>query len=231
MEVCAPVSTFRPDRPDEYPWPGDAAVRERLRAALAHTDEEPPRPICPIELPAGLHYLLKPGLLRRLNRAAVLVPIVEVDGELRVVLTLRASHLRAHGAQVSFPGGRQESGDATLAATALREAQEEIGLDPARVEVIGYLDDYPTVSRFLITPVVALVDHPGQWRPDPREVETVFELPLQRVLRPRSFRRRLFSREGLKVPYFELQYQGFRIWGATAGMLWNLNRKVHDERE
>lgn len=206
----------------------DADPVQRIRAALKGSSEAPPRPVCPIELPAGLRYLVKPGLLRALRHAAVLVPLVRVDGEWRVVLTLRAAHLRSHSGQVSFPGGRREEGDRSLADTAIREAEEEIGLDPDGVEVIGYLDDYPTVTRFLVTPVVAVVQRAEPWVPDPGEVAEVFELPLSRVLNADRFRRKVFSREGLKVPFFELRHDGHRIWGATAGMLWNLNRKLHE---
>lgn len=200
----------------------------RIRRALHASSEAAPRPVCPIELPAGLRYLVRPGLLRKFRRAAVLVPLVQVDGEWRVVLTLRAAHLRSHSGQVSFPGGRREDGDRSLTATAIRESQEEVGIDPAGVEVIGYLDDYPTVTRFLVTPVVAVVRRPAPYVPDPSEVAEVFELPLERVLNAERFRRKVFTREGMNVPFFELRHAGHRVWGATAGMLWNLNRKVHE---
>lgn len=222
----AAAATQRHD-PDLYPWPGDEKVIARLREALAHTDERAPRPVCRLELPAAVEALLRPGLLRRLRQAAVLVPVVRRPEGPAIVLTRRASGLRAHGGQVSFPGGRREESDRSLAEAALREAAEEIGLDPESAEVIGYLDDYPTLSRFLVTPVVALVEHAGPWRPDPREVAEVFELPLHKVLRPRRFRRRTISRGALKLPYLEIEHDGHRIWGATAGMLWDLNRKVN----
>ena len=203
----------------------------KLRAALRHTSDAEPRPLSSLELPLKMDKLLigkllTPGLLKSLRPAAVLVPVLRHPEGLRVLFTVRAEHLRKHSGQISFPGGRRDADDASAAANALREAQEEVGLEPANVEVIGYLDDYPTITGYRVTPVVGIVAAAQSWRFDPAEVAEVFETPLAFVLDPVNFERKAFSRNGLNVPFFELNYGAHRIWGATAGMLWNLCQKV-----
>jgi len=199
----------------------------RLRRALAGTSEAAPRPMSRLELPLNMDkLLLTPALLKSLRPAAVLAPIVRRGKELTLLFTVRADHLRSHKGQISFPGGRRDDTDASVAANALREAEEEIGLPPANVEVVGYLDDYPTITRYLVTPVVGLVSGEPEIRPHEGEVAEVFEAPLDYVLDLRNFERKLLSNEGLNVPFFEVNYGRHRIWGATAGMLWNLASKV-----
>jgi len=197
-----------------------------LRAALAGTSDAPPRPITPIELPMKLDRLIAPIVFRDLRPASVLVPVMRRPQGLRILLTKRTETLRSHRGQISFPGGRREDSDASAAAAATREAEEETGIPPAAVEVIGYLDDYPTISRYLVTPVVGLVEDLEQVRPCAREVAEIFEVPLPFLLDSANFERKFLSREGFNVPFFELNYGGYRIWGATAGMLWNLAQKV-----
>lgn len=197
-----------------------------LRAVLRGTSEAGPRPVSALELPLKMNRLLTPKLLSSLRPAAVLVPVIRRRGRLNVLLTRRAEHLRAHKGQISFPGGRRDAQDSSAAANALREAQEEIGLNPKLVEVIGYLDDYPTVTRYRVTPVVGLVSGSARFKPDASEVAEIFEVPLQFLLEPKNFERKVFSRGGLNVPFFELNYGAYRIWGATAGMLWNLMQKA-----
>jgi 8-oxo-dGTP pyrophosphatase MutT (NUDIX family) len=201
-------------------------IERRLRAGLADTHLDTPRPISDLELPLKLDKLLAPRLLSGMRAAAVLAPVIRRGNELTMLLTVRAQALRAHGGQISFPGGRRDDSDDGAVANALREAQEEIGLDPDRVEVLGYLDDYPTLTRFLVTPVVGLIDGEPELRADAGEVAEIFEVPLTFVLDPRSYQRRILSRDGLNVPFFELNWRQYRIWGATAGMLWNLTQKV-----
>ncbi|HHN74684.1 MAG TPA: CoA pyrophosphatase, partial [Acidobacteria bacterium] len=121
--------------------------------------------------------------------AAVLLPVVVRPAGPGLLLTLRTAHLAQHPGQVSFPGGRREPGDADPMATALRETQEEIGLDPARVEVAGVLPTYSTVTGFSVVPVVGLLEPPIDLKPDPREVAEVFEVALEVVLDPRRYRR------------------------------------------
>jgi 8-oxo-dGTP pyrophosphatase MutT (NUDIX family) len=154
--------------------------------------------------------------------AAVLVPIVEHPSGLTVIFTKRTSHLKAHSGQVSFPGGRAEPQDPTAEFTALREAQEEIGLAMERVEVLARLPDYLTRTGFRVTPVVGLVRPPLELTPDPREVEDVFEVPLAFLLDPKNHQRRSREIQGRSVSYYEMTYEQRVIWGATAGMLVNL---------
>jgi 8-oxo-dGTP pyrophosphatase MutT (NUDIX family) len=163
-----------------------------------------------------------------LTAAAVLVPIVRREPELTVIFTQRTTHLRAHSGQVSFPGGRAEPHDPTPEFTALREAQEEIGLPTERVEVLARMPDYLTRTGFRVTPVVGLLEPPFDLVPDPREVEEVFEVPLAFLLDPRNYQRRTRELQGRTVGYYVVEYGVRTIWGATAGMLVNLSRHLAD---
>ena len=160
------------------------------------------------------------------RQAAVLVPLLLHEGQLSVVFTLRTSHLHAHAGQVSFPGGGAEAQDRDAIATALRECEEEIGLEPARVNVLGTLDNYLTRSGYQVTPVVGLInaDESGYpvWRPDDFEVADIFAVPLAHILTPGVLRQETISREGLTRPCYVCTWQDYHIWGATAGMLRNL---------
>ena len=158
--------------------------------------------------------------------AAVLVPIVDHPSGLTVIFTRRTAHLKAHSGQVSFPGGRAEPEDPTPEFTALREAQEEIGLAVERVEVLARLPDYHTRTGFRVTPVVGLVIAPVELVPDPREVEEVFEVPLAFLLDPANHRRETRELQGRTVGYYVMRYGTHTIWGATAGMLVNLYRHL-----
>ena len=157
--------------------------------------------------------------------AAVLIPVIS-HNELTVLFTQRTTHLTSHAGQVSFPGGRVEPGDASAEFTALREAQEEIGLSPDRVEILARLPDYRTRTGFRVTPVVGLVTPPLELAPDPREVESVFEVPLAFLLDPANRERRTREFQGMTVGYYVFEYQDRVIWGATAGMLVNLYRML-----
>ncbi|MCI0749640.1 MAG: CoA pyrophosphatase [Nevskiales bacterium] len=203
-----------------------AALETRLREALVNTSEAPPRPLGPVEAPPRLKRWLTPAVLKSLRPAAVLVPVVRQGRGLNVLLTRRSEALRLHKGQISFPGGRREASDASALATALREAHEEVGLAPSAVEVLGYLDDYPTLTRYRVTPVVGLVASATQVKPCVREVAEVFEVPLPFLLNPKNFKPVVFSVKGLKLSTLELHYERYRIWGATAGMLWNLAQKM-----
>jgi 8-oxo-dGTP pyrophosphatase MutT (NUDIX family) len=160
--------------------------------------------------------------------AAVLVPIVERPGTLTVLFTQRTTHLKAHAGQVSFPGGRAEPGDASPEFTALREAEEEIGLKPERVELLGRLPDYHTRTGYVVAPIIGLVTPPLDLVPDPREVDEIFEVPLAFLLDPANHRRQTREWQGRTVAFYEMPYrteaEDRYIWGATAGMIVNLSR-------
>lgn len=162
--------------------------------------------------------------------ASVLVAIVERPEELRVLFTRRTAHLKDHSGQISFPGGRAEPRDPSPEATALREAEEEIGLDPRRVEVLGTLSDYHTRTDFRVTPVVGLVAAPFDLRLDAHEVEEVFEVPLSFLLDPANHQRHSREFQGREVHYFAMVWGKYTIWGATAGMLVNLYRFLAQPR-
>jgi 8-oxo-dGTP pyrophosphatase MutT (NUDIX family) len=160
------------------------------------------------------------------TRAAVLVPIVAHPDGLTVVFTRRTVHLKAHSGQVSFPGGRAEPTDPSIEFTALREAEEEIGLPPRRVEVLAQLPEYFTRTGFRVTPVVGLIQPPLELLPDSREVDEVFEVPLDFILDPANHQRATRELNGRSVGYYVIEHQGRTIWGATAGMLINLYRML-----
>jgi 8-oxo-dGTP pyrophosphatase MutT (NUDIX family) len=158
----------------------------------------------------------------------VLVPIVQRPEALTVLFTRRTSHLKAHAGQVSFPGGRAEPGDASAEFTALREAQEEIGLAPERVEILGRLPDYHTRTGYVVAPIVGLLTPPFELVPDPNEVDEIFEVPLAFLLDPANHRRQTRELQGRTVGYYEMPYERHYIWGATAGMIVNLCRCLSD---
>ena len=156
-----------------------------------------------------------------LTPASVLVPIVAHE-RLTVVFTQRTSHLKHHSGQISFPGGRAEPEDPTPEFTALREAEEELGLAPERVEVLARLPEYCTRTGFCVTPVVGLLAPPLVLAPDRGEVEEVFEVPLAFLLDPRNHERRTRELQGQTVGFYVIQYGERHIWGATAGMIVNI---------
>ena len=171
--------------------------------------------------------LEKKFMNREPAHASVLVGLVQREQPM-VLLTERTAHLSTHSGQVAFPGGRADPGDATPADTALREAEEEVGLAREFVEVLGILPTYVTGSSFIITPVVALVRPDCVLHPNPYEVADLFEVPLAFLLDPANHCRHVFDRDGVHREWFSMPYQdGDKnrfIWGATAGMLRNFYR-------
>lgn len=168
---------------------------------------------------------------RRLHAASVLVPLVQRPEGLQVLLTQRTAHLRDHAGQISFPGGRAEPGDADAVATALREAEEEVGLPRQRVQVIGQLPRYTTVTDYVVTPIVALVEPPFALRLDSFEVAEAFEVPLSFLMTPAHHQRHEFELQGQRRQFLSMPWQvpggdgaprRYFIWGATAAMLRNL---------
>ena len=158
--------------------------------------------------------------------AAVLIGLVDHSSGPTVLLTQRTEHLRDHAGQISFPGGRIEPSDGGPVAAALREAREEIGLDPEKVEILGELDSYDTITGFRIHPVVGWIEPPLALRPDPYEVAEVFEVPLAFALDRVNHRQDSYEREGRKRHFYVVPYQHRYIWGATAGILVNFARHL-----
>lgn len=168
-------------------------------------------------------YDLNPGWApappASLRPASVLAPLVDRGGRLTVVLTRRTARLAHHPGQVAFPGGKQEPGDADALAAALREAEEEIGLPRSRVRVLGSMAPHETVTRFLVTPFVGLVDGPFVPNPDSGEVEEVFEVPLDFVADPANLAVERRRWQGRWRSYYAIPYGPHYIWGATARIL------------
>jgi len=168
---------------------------------------------------------------RPLRPAAVLIALCERPEGLRVLFTVRSSHLQDHAGQISFPGGRLESGDASPIDAALREAREEIELDEAFVEVLGTMPPYATVSGYQVVPVVGLIAPGAELRADPFEVEECFEVPLSFLMNGANHQRRLVVQQSRRRFVYAMEYFGRRrylIWGATAAMLRNLYRFLLD---
>ena len=155
--------------------------------------------------------------------AAVLVPIVTRPEGLSVLFTVRTSHLSAHAGQISFPGGRIDPTDADEAAAALREAEEEIGLPPEKIRLVGRLDTYETRTGFRIHPLIGLVSPPLALRPDPQEVADIFEVPLDFLIDPANRRRDSRVYQGEERFFWAIPFDHRYIWGATAGMVVNLS--------
>lgn len=160
--------------------------------------------------------------------AAVLVPIV-LRAEPTMLLTQRTAHLRDHGGQISFPGGRCEPDDPSAEATALREAEEEVGLDPSCVEILGRLPQYLTGTGFTITPVVGLVTPPLNLKLDDFEVAEVFEPPLSFLLDAGNHQRQQREFNGIQHEFWAMPWNDYYIWGATAGMLVSLHDVLFGE--
>jgi 8-oxo-dGTP pyrophosphatase MutT (NUDIX family) len=192
------------------------SLAERLRDALerGHTRR-------PILLPGDL---LEPDEGAP-TPAAVLVPVVDRP-QPTVILTERPKTMRKHPGQISFPGGRIEAGDDGPVAAALREAEEEIALPRSAVDVIGTADRYLTVTGFEVTPVLAVVPPDLPLTAQPGEVASMFEAPLGFLLDPRRQQVRTVEWRGRERSYYEIEWEGHRIWGATAAMIVNLSRRL-----
>ena len=184
-------------------------------AALLRGDHAP-------DVPAS-----RPDFIRAARPAAVLIGIVERAEGARVILTRRAAHLREHSGQVAFPGGKIDARDASPLAAALREAQEEIGLDLRHAEPIGYLDPYLTGTGFRVIPVLARVSPHFSAAADAREVEAVFETPLAFLMAPDNHRRETREWKGAMRHYYVMPWQEHKIWGATAGMIRALHARLY----
>lgn len=204
-----------------------AHIEARLAAAESDTDPLT-RTLRDVEGPVPQSFL--DSLRRRRSPAAVLLGLVERPAGLALLFTERAGHLKDHPGQVSFPGGRIETRDAGPVEAALREAEEEVGLDPQHVAVAGCLERLLTVTGFLITPVVGFVAPEFEPVPDRTEVADVFEVPLEYLLEEGNRRRTYRERLGARLLTHEIEYEGHRIWGATASMLVEFLALISDEK-
>ncbi len=171
------------------------------------------------------HLLRQPA---HLTQSAVLITLVEQNSKLEVLLTRRASHLKHHGGQISFPGGKVEPRDNSFIDTALREAQEEIGLTADKISVIGQLHPYQTISGFSITPVVAILNQPVNYQLDSNEVAEIFQVPLRHFLNSDThIAINVNHTTGNHQVHF-MPYQDYNIWGATAAILKDLAQLISD---
>jgi 8-oxo-dGTP pyrophosphatase MutT (NUDIX family) len=176
-----------------------------------------PRTVAPVTTGDGLLFREAEAL----RPAAVLVPVISRGSDLSVLFTRRTDHLHDHAGQISFPGGRAEPHEESAAQTALRETEEEIGLAADRVEILGSLSEYVTVTGYRVTPVVGLVRPPLELKPDDFEVAEIFEVPLGFLLDSSNHQRNSVVHLGRQRHYYALPYGQYYIWGATAGMLMN----------
>jgi len=207
---------------------GDSLIRTRLRERLGRTPAAEGDYAflagLPPELSASFSHLLPAAPIP----AAVLIPIVDHAEQLTVLLTQRAADLKNHAGQISFPGGRIESGDAGPLHAALRETEEEIGLERRFVDVIGYLPDHLIISGYRVTPVVALVRPGFELKLDATEVTDTFEVPLGFVLDPANHKARRRKLGEGEIEVYDIPYGERNIWGATAGMIMTLYRLLRE---
>ena len=189
------------------------SLAERLGVKLSEPPRQPPVQGDLPELRAGAKVA-----------AAVLIAITDRP-EPGVILSVRREHLRTHAGQIAFPGGKVDEGEDAIAA-ALREAHEEILLDPAAAEVVGTLEPYRTVTGFVVTPVVCVISADIPLEPHEHEVAELFEAPLAFLLDPGNQQRRSGLFQSRERHYYEIDWNGRRIWGATAGMIVNLSRRL-----
>jgi 8-oxo-dGTP pyrophosphatase MutT (NUDIX family) len=185
----------------------------RLRAALELPAAEPP-------LEGDF-----PELRAKADIAAAVLIAITDRTEPGVILTVRREHMRTHAGQIAFPGGRLDPGEDAVAA-ALREAHEELLLDPASVELAGSIEPYRTVTGYVVTPVIGVVPPDLPLTPHEHEVADWFEAPLAFLLDPANQQRRSALFQGVERHYYEINWDGRRIWGATAAMIVNLSRRL-----
>ncbi len=200
-----------------------ALLRERLAGTQLPTDPTD------VTMPPGSENWpadMRRALSESLQPAGVLIPVIERETSLNVLLTRRAAELKHHAGQISFPGGRMEQHDKDIQATALRETHEEVGIPPDKVSVIGYLEPMPTVTGYAVTPIIGVIERLDTLNIDHNEVELAFEVPLAFLLDKHNARAGTRDFRGRKVTIIEFVYGQHRIWGATAYMLVVLREKL-----
>jgi len=203
-----------------------AEIRRRLSATSVPTD---PLLVDMAELHALMPVEVVNRMTQNLRPAAVLIPIIERNGSLVVLLTERSAELRHHPGQVSFPGGGMETCDGDISATALREAHEEVGIRPDEVDIVGYLQPTPTVTGFAVTSIIGFVDNTFELCVDPGEVETAFEVPLDFLMDPGQEEHSQRDFQGRMIPVVTFHFAGHRIWGATANILIRLRQLLRKQ--
>ncbi|MFT4861562.1 MAG: 8-oxo-dGTP pyrophosphatase MutT (NUDIX family) [Pseudohongiellaceae bacterium] len=201
-------------------------------ALLAYFSDPSVSSLIPISHPDKAVNLQADREKHSYRKAAVLLPITRHSGKSQseLVLTVRSANLKSHAGQISLPGGMREDYDADFEATALRESEEEIGLKPDQVEVIGKLGDMALPSGFQITPIVGLIDNDLVFTPSPDEVADIFQAPLELILDPQAYRHSTMFFESNERAILELMYEDYRIWGATAAILYHLANEVQKYR-
>ena len=206
------------------------AAEFRRRAEDHHPDNEIAGP-GPAILAHGDHVFnseLVRGLMNvRLREAAVLVPIIDDGDDAKVILTRRTMALRKHSGQVAFPGGAMDAEDKTPDIAAMREAEEEIGLDRGHVEVVGHLPVYLTTTGFRITPVLSIVQPGYSLVANPEEVDAIFDVPLSFLMDPANHIRESREWEGQMRHYYRMPYGEHDIWGVTAGIIRTLYERLY----
>lgn len=203
-------------------------IRERLHGTLLPGDAEPDDPdsggFSDLTLDQGDDYFTE---IENFRPAAVLIPLVDRPGEMTVLLTQRPDYMKKHAGQIAFPGGGIDDTDTNAVAAALREAQEEVGLHADHVEVVGRLDPYRTGTGYQIAPIVGIVQPHFELRICEIEVAEAFEVPLSFLMNPENRRRHQGEFKGKKREYYSMPYEDYFIWGATAGMLVNLAKRLY----
>jgi 8-oxo-dGTP pyrophosphatase MutT (NUDIX family) len=228
INVAAPAGFDAQAVPIESVCIGQQKVSDRLLDPYQLKERLLSPPAWQIEITDENRHVMAADIIAKrqaagkVTRAAVLIPLLLQPNGLSVLLTQRTTHLRDHGGQISFPGGRMDPEDAGPNETALRESEEEIGLERERVEIIGQLPEYLTVSGYSVTPIIGLVKPQAEYVLDEFEVADIFEVPLSFLMDPANHQVRVWQSEQGSRRFYSMPYEGRFIWGATAGMLRNL---------
>jgi 8-oxo-dGTP pyrophosphatase MutT (NUDIX family) len=228
FSVAAPIGFDAQAIPIQEVCVGQSKVAAHVLDPLNLRDRFQSPPVWQPEITDESRQVIAADIIQRrqaagkVTRAAVLIPLLLKSDGLSVLLTQRTDHLHDHAGQISFPGGRMDPSDYSPNDTALRESEEEIGLNRASVEIIGHLPQYLTVSGYSVTPVVGLVKPQAEYVLDAFEVADVFEVPLHFLMDPANHQVRVWESDQGSRRFYSMPYENRFIWGATAGMLRNL---------